>query len=153
MNEPTRTFLENALQLALINLLGLIALAPFPMLLFTDIWSIQHSDESDIVARGPWIAGLFLVPSFIIISLFILVISFLQFRKQYFYEILAGWLLSLHLFVLVFFTPLSEIVYIPSKVLGIIYPLLRYIYFALLIFVYVRLLRKKKACSSVEDSA
>lgn len=146
MHSNLQTFLGSSFRLALINLLGLIALVPLPMLVFTDIWSYQNSGESDIVARGPFIAGMLFFPVLAIVSLLILIISFLYFRKQYFYEIFAGWLLSILLFVLVYFTPLSEIAYIPSKVLGMIHSWLVYIYFAALLFLYVRFMIKEKAC-------
>ena len=137
--------MNNFIKIFLVNFLGVFSLTALPFYIFIDKWTIDNIERTDIIARGPFLAGIFVLTSLIIFGIVLGIITILIFRKiMNIKSILIGISLSLSLFALLYFSMLFSYLFFPGSLVDLITPFGHYFYIAILILITTYLFIKFK---------
>jgi hypothetical protein len=138
-------YLTNTTRITLISVLGTIFLSLIPFFVFVDIWSNDNAGRSDIVARGPFLAGIFIIQSLLIAVVLCAIINYIIFRKVIkFKHILLSVLANI---VVSGVLILSGLAFLPGKLLDNILPYGHYMFLALMLILLIVLIKKYKNCA------
>ena len=129
----------------MISIVGTISLSLIPFFIFVDIWSYENATRPDIIARGPFLAGIFIIPSVIISAILWGIINYIFFKS-----IIKVIHIILSVFVCIVLSGLliiSGLVFIPARLLDIILPFGHYVFLVLMLILSIILIKRYKNCA------